>query len=1215
MKRIVKIICDARHGNCKLFNWEKPTGQVKILFLLLSIIISTINCPLVLGENNLIKNSGFETEMKNLPLSWQITGRYKNKDSYRVDKRIRKTGKNSLRLYNKTPAATDKRSWLKISQVINIAGGDYYEFSFWIKGSEIVSTDNNASYRVALVFSGDKVARHKHYTYKLPAGKDGFDWMEVKDSFLVPQGINKLAVVIMMDSRTTSGKVWFDDFSLVNLSRKEKKIIQVYPFKTRFDGEIARLKKDMTREVFSIRGTPEIDGILNDPCWEKAQKIELSFIPGKSGKYVKEKTVVSLCNDENNLYLAFDCYTADPSKIKTNFNKHDAPLWYDDCVEIFISALHKKVTAHLIANNNGTKWEALQDGFNDDTSWNPAWLVSTSTAPKAWKAEISIPLSELTSVLGSFDSGWSVNLCRENKINGENSSICYSPESVSFYRPAAFAKLKFPDKESALPKEDGFIKKYDRLKTLEAIRIKSILSKDKKIYKFKNIYDFGSNTSPICDGFLQVTPKTKYSSSLGYGWITEKNMSAVDREADPKTGSPNKLTCDFIESKFNASFRINVPDGEYIVYVICGDTKLPAPTFEIYSDHDKIGDIAVGGRYNFQPFSFPVTVSNNRLLLSFTGKYGWLINALVVYPKKDFLQAQKELNNLEREIYLGPVNYIMRFVKYEHNETNHTAEIKNLYHTDYVVFSRIYLDDVFPNTVPLKKEVTNELYTFASPGEYEPVTFSLLPLKDLKNVKIDISELTGRDGEKIINKKNIKLREVKYGYWNVLHSKPQTYMLYPRILANYIPAGIDKHKTTRFWISIKIPKDSAAGDYSGKITICPENSFKTTLKLRLKVLPINLIELKTPFFNMCYHLPLNCPRRGVDGWKLIENDLTDMKEHNMNSVCLFIIRQNAWPEFGQIKKSLNVETILKFLRLCKKTGLTGPVIFNVCPYFPWDPQQSPEIMTLNPEKWHFVVNALNELNKKIHTESLPEIWCYLDEPYKPERKANYTAVIRFLKQNCPQIKTFVTTAKRFVAGIDVLCPGPTDLSRELGLNSNYIYDMKKRGNPVWTYNAACYSFSSVCDKFGIGFLTWRWGVEGQMTFTYQLYYYHKNPYNPLDNSVPQYGHTFPGADESVPTITWEVIREGIDDLRYIKTLEKHIESAQKAGHEKSKAVIGAKEVLKQLKADVPLDISKFLIKNSVGVPVYDVILSAEKQKFYRKKIADAIIELKKEMRK
>jgi hypothetical protein len=42
---------------------------------------------------------------------------------------------------------------------------------------------------------------------------------------------------------------------------------------------------------------------------------------------------------------------------------------------------------------------------------------------------------------------------------------------------------------------------------------------------------------------------------------------------------------------------------------------------------------------------------------------------------------------------------------------------------DYIVFEKNYLEMVMPDNLPKIKEIKNEISTFASPGEYEPVSF------------------------------------------------------------------------------------------------------------------------------------------------------------------------------------------------------------------------------------------------------------------------------------------------------------------------------------------------------------------------------------------------------------------------------------------------------------------------------------------------------------
>jgi lysophospholipase L1-like esterase len=79
-------------------------------------------------------------------------------------------------------------------------------------------------------------------------------------------------------------------------------------------------------------------------------------------------------------------------------------------------------------------------------------------------------------------------------------------------------------------------------------------------YKF----DFDSgNTAP---GYIQVTPDTKFSYQTGYGFDQGSVVESVDRGGDP-------LTSDYITSNKPFYFSVKLPDGNYDVKLLLGDTK------------------------------------------------------------------------------------------------------------------------------------------------------------------------------------------------------------------------------------------------------------------------------------------------------------------------------------------------------------------------------------------------------------------------------------------------------------------------------------------------------------------------------------------------------------------------------------------------------------------------------------------------------------------
>jgi len=75
-------------------------------------------------------------------------------------------------------------------------------------------------------------------------------------------------------------------------------------------------------------------------------------------------------------------------------------------------------------------------------------------------------------------------------------------------------------------------------------------------------FDFGSGqTAP---GYIQITPESKFSYLIGYGFDQNSVVESIDRGGDP-------LTSDLITSKKPFYFSVKLPDGNYDVKVIIGD--------------------------------------------------------------------------------------------------------------------------------------------------------------------------------------------------------------------------------------------------------------------------------------------------------------------------------------------------------------------------------------------------------------------------------------------------------------------------------------------------------------------------------------------------------------------------------------------------------------------------------------------------------------------
>jgi len=124
-------------------------------------------------------------------------------------------------------------------------------------------------------------------------------------------------------------------------------------------------------------------------------------------------------------------------------------------------------------------------------------------------------------------------------------------------------------------------------------------------------FDFGTTTSPLASGYTRVSDKTLYGAALGYGW-GNTNVSSKDRGV---TSDP--LGSDFCLPS-NDPFYVDLSNGTYNVSVLMGDATQKSGMavrgnglFELYNMGAPLGQ--------YLEQSFPITITNNRLRLEFSG--------------------------------------------------------------------------------------------------------------------------------------------------------------------------------------------------------------------------------------------------------------------------------------------------------------------------------------------------------------------------------------------------------------------------------------------------------------------------------------------------------------------------------------------------------------------------------------------------------------------
>lgn len=145
---------------------------------------------------------------------------------------------------------------------------------------------------------------------------------------------------------------------------------------------------------------PSIDGKIDDDCWKDAIVVTdfKQFYP-HSREVIPNKTVVYLCYDESNLYVAFEAHTPKGQVFATEtVRDRKVSLGGDETIGIDIDANCDKRTCFsmcITPLNTQTDGTRSQDGASQSLEWDGIWKSQTIKTFYGWTAELAIPFKIL----------------------------------------------------------------------------------------------------------------------------------------------------------------------------------------------------------------------------------------------------------------------------------------------------------------------------------------------------------------------------------------------------------------------------------------------------------------------------------------------------------------------------------------------------------------------------------------------------------------------------------------------------------------------------------------------------------------------------------------------------------------------------------------------------------------------------------------------------
>ncbi len=456
----------------------------------------------------------------------------------------------------------------------------------------------------------------------------------------------------------------------------------------------------------------------------------------------------------------------------------------------------------------------------------------------------------------------------------------------------------------------------------------------------------------------------------------------------------------------------------------------------------------------------------------------------------------------------------------------------------YIVFRRDFLRYVYPWTIPAEREQIDSLHLRMSRNDFEPLTFSIYPVRELGEVSLTLSDLKGTGGA-LIRADNMQVHVAKTVKMRT--GRGTQYRLIPRMLERTQHAFIPVDYTTRFWITLHVGNTVAPGRYTGVIHLQPQKEQAVDIPFSVEILPIALepvpgitysMFMTYEFFELESKDWNDEQRRKIyrDG----VNVFRDFKNHGLTTVDVSSPYYFQWNRDGTPR----MEHFKGMIRGAKEVGFTDPVFWYFAHYVQAAKSFHPGNVlsydpAVHPKRAAFLVRTAQRLAREL--DGPPVYFVPIDEPRVASRQRITLELLKAIKQ-VPGVVTQVSTD---IGGKLLAIENNSGrYIKRLGPGEK----VRKSDREVWEYNnAVVHSLNPGYSRYIYGYYTWRQDLDGMNSWGFNTAENSRgNPYEDLDHDRNDWNLAYPHAGGPLPTPNWEALREGIDDVRYVYQLERLI---------------------------------------------------------------------------
>ncbi len=496
---------------------------------------------------------------------------------------------------------------------------------------------------------------------------------------------------------------------------------------------------------------------------------------------------------------------------------------------------------------------------------------------------------------------------------------------------------------------------------------------------------------------------------------------------------------------------------------------------------------------------------------------------------------------------------------------------------------------VLPDTVPLPGVKSTALLMSACRGEFESASFVVRPLvRNMSNVTFALTDLKGPNGT--IPARNIDLAVVKVWYqggnaWSTIwadkserlvpelllhddslirvdrHAKMNHVRLVRDGVAAYqsisdrklaesrqvlhspdslpikdeetlLPLSLHPEENKQFVLRIHVPEDVVPGDYEGHILVGEGETSIGSLSLKLTVYPFKL-ELPGIEYSIYYRgvLTRHAGTISAEGKTEVQlrAELQDMWDHGVTNPASY--------------QPLEDRQLLRaVLNIRRSIGMVGKPLYYL------------GVATGNPDSQQAIasyVKAVAELKVLAKEFGLPEVYIYGIDEAPPDMIRRQRKAWQAVHDAGGRIFSAGWTAGHFeLLGdiVDLFIDGQPPKKSE----ADKFHSARHR---VFSYNTPQAGVENpLVYRKNYGLRLWQQDYDGAMTYAYQDGF--GSIWNDFDHmKFRDHNFTYPTVDGVIDTIAWEGFREGVDDVRYVMTLQRALAAVDTLDSRETQSVV------------------------------------------------------------